>query len=122
MMDAYNNRPKLIQKWEDMAEYGHIALKSYRKEERFVLAHDTRRCLWDLGVYMQRACEVRSISEKLKYMDMADLELSRLKLLVRLAHTMKILSTKKYTVWSPQIVEIGKMIGGWKQGIITQNK
>ena len=41
------------------------------------------------------------------------MEIASLKIYLRIAYDLKYLPPKKYEVWSGQLVEIGKMVGGW---------
>jgi len=44
-----------------------------------------------------------------------------LKLLLQLTWEIRALDTKKYTVLSEQLQEVGRMLGGWKKGLETKN-
>ena len=46
-----------------------------------------------------------------------DIELARLKGLVRLSKDLGLLSFKHYEQWSKQLAEIGRMIGGWLRSV-----
>lgn len=104
---------KIAQKWEDMAIYLYTAMKQYPKSERHMLVADTTHAMWDIGTYITRANAVRSLSERRHLIEDADMELARLKVLVRMGMLLKFMDMKKYGVLSGQMVEIGKMLGGW---------
>lgn len=104
---------KIVQKWEDMALYLYIALRQYPKSERYTLAADTTSALWNIGTNITRANVVRSVTERRRLIEDADMELSRLKVLVRMGMLLKFMDLKKYGILSRQMVEIGKMLGGW---------
>jgi four helix bundle protein len=110
---------KVYQKWEDMASYLYIALKSYPKSERFTLAADTAKALWKIGIGIARANAIgnNNKTEKRRTVEMADLALVELKVLVRMGMKMEFLPLKKYEILSGQITEVGKMIGGWIKSI-----
>jgi four helix bundle protein len=110
---------KVYQKWEDMAAYLYIALKSYPKSERFTLAADTARALWKIGTCITRANAVgnNNKSEKRKAVETADISLVELKVLVRMGMRLEFLPLKKYEILAGQITEVGKMIGGWIKSI-----
>lgn len=44
-----------------------------------------------------------------------------LKLLLQLSWEIRALDTKKYTVLSEQLQEVGRMLGGWKKGLESKN-
>lgn len=104
---------KIAQKWEDMALYLYTALRQYPKSERHTLAADTTNALYNIGTYITRANFVRSAAERHRLIEDADMELSRLKVLVRMGMLLKFMDMKKYGILSGQMVEIGKMLGGW---------
>ena len=104
---------KIVQKWEDMAIYLYIALKQFPRSERHTLAAETANALWKIGTCITRANAIKSFSERKQLIEQADMELARLKVLVRMAMLLKFIDTKKYGILSAQIVEIGKMLGGW---------
>lgn len=101
---------KVYQKWEDMHLYLCGALKSYPKSERFTLAAETNRASVEVGVAIVRA---NSSREKRKWIDHADVELARLKILVRVGMKLEFLPVKKYGLLSAKLTEIGRMFGGW---------
>lgn len=104
---------KVVQKWEDMALYLYIAMKQYPKSERHTLVADTTNALWNVGTYITRANVIRSAQERKRMLDAADMELSRLKVLVRMGMLLKFMDMKKYEVLSGKLTEVGKMLGGW---------
>ena len=118
-MPENTNTMKVYQKWEDMAEYLYIALKSYPKSERFTLAAKTANELWEIGTNITRANAVgnENKTEKLRTVYAADLALVKLKVLVRMGMRLKFLPLKKYEILAGQITEVGRMIGGWIKSI-----
>jgi four helix bundle protein len=104
---------KVYQKWEDMMAYLYIALRSYPKSERFTLAARTAECGVDIGTSIVRGNTVGHPAEKRRNIEHADVELARLKILIRLGMKLEFLPLKKYGLVSTMLVEIGKMIGGW---------
>jgi four helix bundle protein len=106
---------KVYQKWEDMADYLYIGLKSYPKSERFTLAADTSHALWKIGINITRANSIGNAKreEKRRCIEAADYAMVELKVLVRMGMRLKFLPIKKYEMMSGFITEVGKMIGGW---------
>ncbi len=51
--------------------------------------------------------------QKLPILQKASIKLELLKVLVRLSHDLKCMDNNKYQQASLQIIEIGKMLGGW---------
>jgi hypothetical protein len=109
---------KVYEKWEELARYLLLALQSYPKNERYVLAADTRRACILVGRYIYRANAVSSLSgEKKEMLRQADLALVDLKLLIRLGMLLGYLSLKKYEILIGYTSEIGKMLGGWLKSL-----
>jgi hypothetical protein len=109
---------KVYEKWEELARYLLVALQSYPKSERYVLAADTRRACILLGRYIYRANAVSNLSgEKREMIRQADLALVDLKLLIRLGMLLEYLPLKKYEILIGYTTEIGKMIGGWIKSV-----
>lgn len=98
------------QKCYDMIQYGYVALKHFPKSEKFGLATDIKDNMYVVLKYI-------IIADKKYYkkttIQELDVELAKLKTLVRLSKDLGFLPNKKYEVWSNYLVEIGKMVGGW---------
>jgi len=57
------------------------------------------------------------LSEKLPLIDRGIARIDLLKLLIQLAWDIRAIDTKKYAQISEQLIEIGRMLGGWKKGL-----
>ncbi len=67
---------------------------------------------YDLLLQAGRLPEERR-EEKRQLLLRADLELDRLRLSVRMCQDLKLLSFKQYEYCAGQLVEIGRLLGGW---------
>ncbi len=98
------------QKTYDMMEYGYKALAQFPKSEKFALAADIKMC-------MHKVLEYIIVAHKKYYkkttLQELDVEVTKLKVFVRLARDLGFLPVKKYEIWTGYLVEIGKMVGGW---------
>ena len=100
---------KLLQKVQDMMEYGYPMLNQFPKAEKFSLAQDIRRC-------MNEILEL-TITEDKKYtkkttLENLDVENAKLRIYLRVSFQLHYISKHTYAVWEEKVVEIGKMIGG----------
>jgi len=100
---------KLLQKVQDMMEYGYPMLNQFPKAEKFSLAQDIRRC-------MNEILEL-TITEDKKYtkkttLENLDIENTKLRIYLRVSFQLRYISKHTYAVWEEKVVEIGKMIGG----------
>ncbi len=103
------NAFKLLEKAEEMAEYCYVALKNYPKSERYSLATDTRKCLWQI---IKLIIKIKTAKNKTDYLFKLDDEISLFRVLVRMGMRLGFLPFKKYEILSGYIAEIGKMTGG----------
>jgi hypothetical protein len=111
------NDMKILQKWEDMAMYLYEAVRSYPKNEKFVLAAKTTDVLVEIGADFMQANSISNRSEKRRLIEHADRGLVKLKLLVRMGMLRAYLPMKKYQYFSGQVTEVGKMVGGWLKSV-----
>lgn len=101
---------KILQKTYDMVEYGYIALKQFPKSERYALAADIKKSMYELLRLIIRAN--KRYFKKTTLQDI-DIELENLRYLVRMSNSLGFLPFKRYENWSRKLNEIGKMLGGW---------
>jgi len=111
------NLSKLSIKMDDIIQYGYIALRQFPKSEKFVLATRIADVMWEIAALIDSACNTTSRQYKLQYMGKADLELKKLKVMVRNSMKLEFLPFKKYEYWSGLNVELGRMIGAWMRQV-----
>ena len=104
----------ITKKCEDMMDYAYICLRYYPKSERFVIGSDIRHCM--LSLYGMMIGSAKKYYKKTALQNV-DIELEKLKALVRLSKSLNLLTFKRYEVWSIYLAEIGKMVGGWLKSI-----
>lgn len=104
---------KVVQKYVDMAKYVYIVLRNFPRSEKYSLAADIRRSLWDAGTALERAGVVPAKSEKLRLLQQADIDLSELKFLVRMGMELEFVPFEKYKNFAGMVTEVGRMLGGW---------
>lgn len=98
------------EKVRDMIRYGYIAIRQFPKSEKHCLGAEIRNTMWNLQRLVITA--IRRYHKKTTLTDM-DIELALLRRQVRTAKDLQFMDIKKYETWSRQIIEIGKMLGGW---------
>ena len=101
-------------KMREMIRYGYIALRQFPKSEKHCLGAEIRNTMWSLQRLVITA--IKRFHKKTTLTDM-DIELSLLKRQVRAAKDLQFIDLKKYETWCRQMVEIGKMLGGWIKSI-----
>ena len=95
-------------------------LNHFPKANRFTLGSK----IDDIFLLAIEYCFLASYSttgEKITIIDRAVSRVDLLKLLMQLAWEIQALDTKKYTHLSERLVEIGKMLGGWRRQLVKRN-
>ena len=105
---------KLLQKILDMMEYAYVALKQFPKSEKYALATDIKHCMDEILGY---AIEARKHYYKKTTLQNMDVEIAKLRVYIRLSYRLRFIDMQKYEVWSEQVNEIGKMLGGWMKTV-----
>lgn len=100
----------IYQKTLESLKYAYIALKQFPKSEKFSLAAEVRSSYYKI---IKLIIEANRKTKKLTDLFTLDTELVFLKSLIHLSHELKFIDVKKYEVLSKQLVEIGKILGGW---------
>lgn len=103
---------KILQKTYDMIKYGNQCLLQFPRAERYALAAEIKQSMYKILRLIIQANKQRS---KRKLQIEIDIELDVLRTFIRLAadKQIKYLSLRKYEIWSKQLNEIGRMLGGW---------
>ena len=89
--------------------------EKYPKSERFRMARRLEDAVFDLHERFLRAARSKNPAV---HLDEADLLLDKLRYYVRLSHQRKLMAMNQYEFAAKSLVEIGKLLGGWKRAII----
>lgn len=109
----------LQQKVYDMILYAYPALEQMPKSQKFSLAQDIKRCMDKI---MRLIITANKKYTKKTTLQELDVEVAALKVYIRVAYDLRYLPSKKYEHWSGLLVEIGKMVGGWRRSEGLQSK
>ena len=88
--------------------------EKFPKSERFRLAKRIEDAAFEFYEELIRAAKSR---DKKRHLLAADLELDKLRLYIRLAHTRKLTSHQQYMFSTESVTEMGKLLGGWLKTI-----
>ena len=103
----------LFQKIYGLMLWLHPAVNKFPKSQRFLLGQRIENCLLDILEDVIRLIaqnfENRTLLEEL------NIRVDKLRILVRMAKDLKFINVKRYEFFAERIVEIGKMIGGFKK-------
>lgn len=104
------NQLKIYQKYYDMLQYLYIALRQFPKSEKFTLAAQIKNSAIK---GFRTIIHANKSKNKISKLFELDIELEVLKNLTRLSKDLGFMPLRKYEILSNQLVEIGKMLGGW---------
>lgn len=110
---------KLQEKLYDFWLYAYPHLNNYPKYEKFSLRARTEDCLIAIMDSVERAN--KSYTKKSHAYE-ADILLSRLRRLFRLAKDLHFFNLHRYCVISEKLTEIGNILGGWIKWIQAQEE
>jgi len=100
----------ILTKLEELDAYSHKALVQFPKYEKFVLCAEIRQTLTAIIRLTVRTAKM--YYKKTTLQDL-DIEIEYLRSLIRKAHRLEYINTRKYEIWVKHVNEIGKMAGGW---------
>ena len=83
----------------------------FPKSQRFVMAKRIEEAL--LNFYDLLVLAVKETEDKKAILNKASFELERLKHYLRLCKDLNILNLRQYEYSSREVVEIGRLLGGW---------
>ena len=85
-------------------------VNKFPKAQRFVLGQQIQTLALRITMGIMRA---NVETQKLPYLKQVSVELDMLRVLTRLAHELRFMSTKQYEFVSKKVTEIGRLLGGW---------
>lgn len=109
----------LFVKTYDLLKYLIPATEKFPKSQRFVLAKRIRDAALDFHECLLQARKVDLVTRR-EVLRQADVELEKLRLHLRLSMELEYLKFTQYKHVSAYVVEIGRMLGSWREG--TESK
>ncbi len=104
------NQLIIYQKLYDMMVYSFPIISRFPKDQRFVLGQQIQNQMLDISKMIVHANKLRQKKGKLYEID---IELEKLRVLIRMAKDLGFLTTGKYGHHCERIEEIGRLLGGW---------
>lgn len=105
----------LFVKTHDLLKYLIPATEKFPKSQRFALAQRIRDTALDFYEYLLEARKVGLLARR-DVLLRADVELEKLRIHLRLSMEMEYLKFPQYEHASGYVVEIGRMLGSWREG------
>lgn len=85
-------------------------LEKFPRSQRFLLGDRIERCALDV---LERLIEATFTRQRRELLRRANLDLEKLRHLLRLAHELRYLDSRRYQHAARSLDEIGRRIGGW---------
>jgi hypothetical protein len=102
----------VLEKHYDLILWVLPKLANFPKDQRFLLSDRIESLLLDiLGLLI----EAVYAQDRTRILEQANLKLDQLRYLVRITKDMKYISVKQYDFFCMRIIEIGRMVGGWRK-------
>ncbi len=102
-------------KWLEFLKWFLPTLEKFPKKFRFTLSTRMENLSLEL---VELLIEAKYSKEKGVFLRKANLNLEKIRILMRISHELKIMPTKSYHFASKQINEVGTMLGGWMKSHI----
>jgi hypothetical protein len=110
----------IIRKYQEMMLYVYNLLKKYPNSEKFTLASETKKCLFEAFELLLWAKKQYSKNMRVKYLNEVDIKLSCLRIYIRIAIKNEYINARNYRAWSYKITNISNMLGGWINECLTR--
>lgn len=102
--------PRIVLAAYDLLRELHPAIRGFPKSQQFLLGQRIQESALDLLMALVAANRRR---RKRPLLEEADVELEKLRFLLRLANDLQFMSEKRYLGFAEQATELGRMLGGW---------
>ena len=100
-------------KYMDLIYYSNDIVRKFPKSEQFALVKEIKNSLYVGLRYIIYAIKLYNKQDKLKNLRELDIQLTLLKVHIRIAYKYKYISLKNYQTWSTLITDVCNLLGGW---------
>ena len=104
--------PQLFVLWYDFSKWLLDKTEKFPKKVRFSFSNRIDNLALDI---IEGIIEARYSRNKKEMLRRIDLNLEKLRILLRMCHDLRYLDTKGYEFAARKINESGKMVGGWRK-------
>lgn len=102
----------VFQKTYDLYKSFYLIILDFPKKDRYTIGQRVENTILSLLEDIITASQLSKL-EKVPTLQKASIRLDVLKVLIRCCKDLKILDNKKYLIFESQVIEIGRMLGGW---------
>lgn len=107
-----NKDPELFVKWYDFLKWILVKTEKFPKSVRFSFSNRINNLALDV---VEGIVEAMYSKKKIDILRRIDLNMEKLRILLRLCNDLKHLDYKGYEFASLKLNECGKMVGGWRR-------
>ena len=105
-----NEELSLFVKWLEFLKWFLPTLEKFPKKSRFTITNRIENMALDIVEFL---IEAKYQREKRVVLKKVNLSLEKMRVLLRISHDAKLISTKSYNFATKSINEVGMMLGGW---------
>lgn len=116
-LDSFIHSVPVFHKLFALYEDWYKLAKKFPKQDRFLIGAKVETMILETLALFQQASNAAKAYKRLP-LEQASRNTDMVKIIIRLAHRLKILSNKDYVSIQTQLQEIGKMIGGWLRSLV----
>lgn len=109
-----SNQENVLTKAYELLLYAIPQLEKFPRSQKFLVADRIETKILDVLDLLIEAYYGKK-EQKERVLDTVNLQLEKLRFLIRLSHDMQFFSNQKYGQLSERINEIGRMVGGWRK-------
>lgn len=113
--------PKVLLKEKDIYRFWITLHRDFPKVERFGVGQKIENSFLDL-LELTFASVYLASEQKIVMLSRSITKLDNLKFFMQLAWESKLIPTEKYAKTSGDLEEVGRMLGGWRKGLIDKQK
>ncbi len=112
-------QPIVISKEKEAYQYWQALHRNFPRTERFSLGQKISQTFIEI-LELTFIASYLSPEQKIVLLAKASSRLDILKFFIQLAWESKLIPTEKYAEFSKKLEEIGRMIGGWRKGLLQK--
>lgn len=103
----------IYKQYIELIYYTEMITEKYPKIEKQAIVPEIKTSTYEGMKLIILAFKVYGKDEKMAHLNQLDVHLKFLKVLIRVSHKRKYISSKNYTSWVKKITNIGNLLGGW---------
>ena len=111
--NSTNSKLVIYPKYIDLIYYSNDIVRKFPKSEKVALVREIKSAIYAGLRYIIYAIKLYNKQDKLKNLRELDIQLTLLKVHIRIAYKYKYISLQNYQTWSTLITDVCNLLGGW---------